>query len=91
MADFREPESHPDGTSSLEKGAVHDYVDHHADDRYHFNSADLDRVQRKLKQRHVQMIAVSSPFHISHSHNGHRAPATPVPSLAYFSLCAQLR
>jgi hypothetical protein len=26
-----------------------------ADDRYHFDAADLDRVQRRLKQRHVQM------------------------------------
>jgi hypothetical protein len=26
-----------------------------ADERYHFDAGDLDRVQRKLKQRHVQM------------------------------------
>jgi len=26
-----------------------------ADDRYHFGQSDLDRVQRRLKQRHVQM------------------------------------
>lgn len=25
------------------------------DERYHFDAADLDRVQRRLKQRHVQM------------------------------------
>lgn len=25
------------------------------DERYHFDDADLDRVQRRLKQRHVQM------------------------------------
>ena len=25
------------------------------DERYHFDAADLDHVQRKLKQRHVQM------------------------------------
>lgn len=25
------------------------------DERYHFDVADLDRVQRRLKQRHVQM------------------------------------
>ncbi|KAI0781866.1 general amino acid permease 1 [Abortiporus biennis] len=31
----------------------------HADPRYHFDAADLDRVQRKLKQRHVQMIAIA--------------------------------
>ena len=27
-----------------------------ADDRYHFDHSDLDRVQRRLKQRHVQMF-----------------------------------
>lgn len=26
-----------------------------ADERYHFDAADLDGVQRRLKQRHVQM------------------------------------
>ena len=26
------------------------------DDRYHFDQSDLDRVQRRLKQRHVQMF-----------------------------------
>jgi yeast amino acid transporter len=26
------------------------------DDRYHFEQSDLDRVQRRLKQRHVQMF-----------------------------------
>lgn len=64
MAEYREHNGyHPDGSSSVEKGTVHDYVAHHQDDRYHFNPADLDRVQRKLKQRHVQMIAVSPPFY----------------------------
>ena len=53
-----EYEEKPDQTSSLEKGAVHDYVVQQTDPRYHFDAADLDRVQRKLKQRHVQMIAV---------------------------------
>ncbi|KAI0358183.1 general amino acid permease 1 [Trametes cingulata] len=48
-----------DQTSSLEKGAVHDYVVQHTDNKYHFDAADLDRVQRKLKQRHVQMIAIA--------------------------------
>lgn len=49
-----------DQTSSVEKGVVHDYVVQDHDNRYHFDAADLDRVQRKLKQRHVQMIAVSN-------------------------------
>ncbi|KAI0688067.1 amino acid permease-domain-containing protein [Cytidiella melzeri] len=30
-----------------------------ADDCYHFDAQELNRVQRKLKQRHVQMIAVT--------------------------------
>ncbi|KAJ7581832.1 general APC amino acid permease [Mycena floridula] len=29
------------------------------DGRYHFDEHDLDRVQRRLKQRHVQMIAIA--------------------------------
>jgi hypothetical protein len=28
-------------------------------DRYHFDQSDLDRVQRRLKQRHVQMFVPS--------------------------------
>ncbi|RDX54144.1 general amino acid permease 1 [Polyporus arcularius HHB13444] len=49
----------PDQRSSIEKGTVHDYVVQQTDNRYHFDAADLDRVQRKLKQRHVQMIAIA--------------------------------
>ncbi|EJF56365.1 general amino acid permease 1 [Dichomitus squalens] len=48
-----------DRTSSLEKGVVHDYVTTQTDSKYHFDAADLDRVQRRLKQRHVQMIAIA--------------------------------
>ena len=44
---------------SLEKNAASDYVVQ-ADDRYRFDIHDLDQVQRRLKQRHVQMIAVST-------------------------------
>lgn len=47
-----------DDAGSVEKGATHEYVVQ-ADDRYKFDTHDLDRVQRRLKQRHVQMIAVS--------------------------------
>ena len=50
--------------SSLEKGAPELAVqDEHSG--YVFDPADLDQVQRKLKQRHVQMIAVctSNSFH----------------------------
>ena len=44
-------------SSSVEKGKE-DYVVK-ADPRYQFDAHDLDQVQRKLQQRHVQMIAVS--------------------------------
>ncbi|TFY77700.1 hypothetical protein EWM64_g6312 [Hericium alpestre] len=46
---------------ALEKGDAPHHVVHTAaeDDVYHFDAADLDRVQRKLKQRHVQMIAIA--------------------------------
>lgn len=46
-------------SSSLEKGQPEDFVVT-ADDRYRFDVHDLDQVQRRLKQRHVQMIAVSA-------------------------------
>jgi hypothetical protein len=42
-----------DKDSTLEQGPT-DFVVQ-ADERYHFDAADLDRVQRRLKQRHVQM------------------------------------
>lgn len=38
-----------DDNRVLEKGVV-------APDRYRFDQSDLDRVQRRLKQRHVQMF-----------------------------------
>lgn len=50
-------------SSSLEKGKE-DYVVK-ADPRYQFDAHDLDQVQRKLQQRHVQMIAVSTRHSIS--------------------------
>ena len=48
---------------SLEKGPAERVIP--ADDRYHFNQSDLDRVQRRLKQRHVQMF-VPSLFNFAH-------------------------
>ncbi|KAF8159384.1 general APC amino acid permease [Crassisporium funariophilum] len=43
---------------SLEKGPSSEFVvQPHA--QYHFDVHDLDRVQRRLKQRHVQMIAIA--------------------------------
>ena len=83
-----EYEEKPDQTSSLEKGAVHDYVVQQTDPRYHFDAADLDRVQRKLKQRHVQMIAVRPPAR-ARPPAAHRS--TPVlPSPLCLCLCLSL-
>lgn len=45
--------------SSLEKGKEECVVQ--TKNNYQFDVNDLDQVQRKLKQRHVQMIAVSTP------------------------------
>ncbi|KAI0664522.1 general amino acid permease 1 [Cubamyces menziesii] len=59
MSQSKDYDEKADQGSSLEKGAVHDYVVQHTDNKYHFDAADLDRVQRKLKQRHVQMIAIA--------------------------------
>ncbi|THH16695.1 hypothetical protein EW146_g3987 [Bondarzewia mesenterica] len=42
-----------------EKGSVPYVVAADEDNRYHFDTHDLDRVQRRLKQRHVQMIAIA--------------------------------
>lgn len=46
---------------SLEKGGNHApnaFVTPADDDRYQLDVHDLDKVQRRLKQRHVQMIAI---------------------------------
>ena len=44
---------------SLEKGPTELEHEHVASaDDYHFDKSDLDRVQRRLKQRHVQMFAL---------------------------------
>jgi amino acid transporter len=42
-----------------EGGPTQDYVVPVVEDRYKFDQHDLDRVQRRLKQRHVQMIAIA--------------------------------
>lgn len=52
-------ESEKDNGSLEKSSAPQEYVVQ-TDGRYHFDVHDLDQVQRKLKQRHVQMIAVSS-------------------------------
>ena len=50
-------------TESLEKGATREYVVK-ADSDYNFDAHSIDRVQRRLKQRHVQMIAVGLKCHL---------------------------
>jgi len=40
----------------LEKGSPAAQYAAPADNRHHFDQSDLDRVQRRLKQRHVQMF-----------------------------------
>ena len=42
--------------TSLEKGITPTVHVARGNDRYHFDKSDLDRVQRRLKQRHVQMF-----------------------------------
>ncbi|KZT43138.1 general amino acid permease 1 [Sistotremastrum suecicum HHB10207 ss-3] len=88
-------------SSSLEKAGSdpHDYAVHADDDRYHFDAADLDRVQRRLHQRHVQMIAIAGTIGTGlFLGSGHALQnAGPlgaliayclVGSVAYSSLCA---
>jgi amino acid transporter len=54
--------------ASLEKGITPTVHVPRGNDRYHFDQSDLDRVQRRLKQRHVQMfvplacLCVQSPL-----------------------------
>lgn len=54
----------PSDSASLEKGVgthpagPNAFVTPADDDRYNFDAHDLDKVQRRLKQRHVQMIAI---------------------------------
>ena len=55
-----------DEAGSLEKNQPEDFVVT-ADERYRFDVHDLDQVQRRLKQRHVQMIAVSTSLSFSSS------------------------
>lgn len=42
--------------ASSEEGITPIAHEARGNDRYHFDQSDLDRVQRRLKQRHVQMF-----------------------------------
>ncbi|KAJ3568280.1 hypothetical protein NP233_g5815 [Leucocoprinus birnbaumii] len=60
MSDEKRTPTPPYHDNSLEKGEgvqVQSFSEN--DYRYHFNAHDLDRVQRQLKQRHIQMIAIA--------------------------------
>ncbi|KIO17672.1 hypothetical protein M407DRAFT_12255 [Tulasnella calospora MUT 4182] len=92
----------PSDTGSLEKQhpAGHNaYVAPADDDRYRFDAHDLDKVQRRLKQRHVQMIAIAGTIGTGLFLGSGKALARAGPlgallayafigSVAYSSLCS---
>jgi amino acid transporter len=57
-ANTPEPGSSGFDDKYLEKGTFPTRYATSADDRYCFEQSDLDRVQRRLKQRHVQMCVI---------------------------------
>lgn len=59
--DVPPPYDNEKDATSLEKGDAPEFAVV-TDKNFHFDEHDLDRVQRRLKQRHVQMIAVWSPL-----------------------------
>ncbi|CAE6459590.1 unnamed protein product [Rhizoctonia solani] len=89
-----------DKNGSLEKGAYATQAPIAQDDpRYHFDPHDLDQVQRRLKQRHVQMIAIAGTIGTGLFLGSGKALARAGPagallayihvgSIAYSSLCA---
>ena len=58
-------------SSFAEKGGIQDYVVP-GDAKYKLDVAERDHVQRRLKERHVQMIAVSLFFAFSATIDIHR-------------------
>ncbi|KAG8739794.1 hypothetical protein FRC10_005177 [Ceratobasidium sp. 414] len=91
-----------DKVGSLEKGQDHTAYAapvEQSDPRYHFDPHDLDQVQRRLKQRHVQMIAIAGTIGTGLFLGSGKALARAGPagallaylhvgSVAYSSLCA---
>jgi hypothetical protein len=53
-----------DKSIDKEKGTTENFTAV-ANDRYHFDASDLDRVQRRLKQRHVQMYVQQTLLYLS--------------------------
>lgn len=86
--------------SSLEKGVMNQVRSvSETDYRYHFDSHDLDGLQRRLKQRHIQMIAIAGTVGTGFflGSGGALATAGPLGALiayllvgttAYSSLCS---
>jgi len=106
---YNEKDHTSDDNGSLEKGVAYDtgsgtgHGATHAtvvkDERYHFDAVDLDRVQRRLKQRHVQMIAIAGTLGTGLFLGSGKALSTAGPlgallayalvgSVAYSSLCS---
>lgn len=84
---------------SLEKGFEEEIHAVQASHKYQFDVHDLDRVQRRLKQRHVQMIAIAGTIGTGLFLGSGRALAAAGPlgaliayalvgTVAYSSLCA---
>ncbi|KAF9473415.1 general amino acid permease 1 [Pholiota conissans] len=91
-------QKHEQENDSLEKGIPPDAVQN-SNPEYHFDVHDLDRVQRRLKQRHVQMIAIAGTIGtgLFLGSGGALSTAGPLGALlayalvgtvAYSSLCA---
>jgi len=100
---YNEKDHSSEENASLEKGIAYDTGTNHLavvkDERYHFDAVDLDRVQRRLKQRHVQMIAIAGTLGTGLFLGSGKALSTAGPvgallayalvgSVAYSSLCS---
>ncbi|KLO19293.1 general amino acid permease 1 [Schizopora paradoxa] len=101
---YNEKDHSSEENASLEKGVSYDTTGPVGaavvkDERYHFDASDLDRVQRRLKQRHVQMIAIAGTLGTGLFLGSGKALSTAGPlgsllayalvgSVAYSSLCS---
>ncbi|KAG8959749.1 hypothetical protein FRC03_007525 [Tulasnella sp. 419] len=92
-------EKTPSFNGSLEKGNLNQTTYTVEEDKYHFDAHDLDKVQRRLKQRHVQMIAIAGTIGTGLFLGSGKALARAGPlgalmayafigSVAYSSLCS---
>ncbi|KAF4611143.1 hypothetical protein D9613_007110 [Agrocybe pediades] len=92
-------EKHEKDSVSIEQGVVGPAATRQTNPDFHLDEHDLDRVQRRLKQRHVQMIAIAGTIGtgLFLGSGGALASAGPLGALiayalvgtvAYSSLCA---